>query len=94
MLNNRNWVDITFTVPAGWKLDKASITDLAAEFVLGGPGVGSLVLDPARAPTLRDTTATTYTFRYWLLGRRGVGNITATYLPSTWSYSRPPAPPT
>ncbi len=90
VLNNRNWVDVTFaapTAPAGLRIDIGSITDLAPEFVLAGAGLGSLALDAARAPTLLTETATSASFRYWLTGVRGTGAIALTHLAGTWSYN-------
>ena len=54
VLNNRDWIDVIYTLPTGGQvIDRRSIVDLAAEFGLSGPGLGSIVLDPARAPYLR-----------------------------------------
>ena len=37
-------------LPAGFTIDDASVTDLAAEFTLVGPGVGTVVVDGTQAP--------------------------------------------
>ena len=57
----------------GLAIDVGSITDLAPEFVLAGVGLGTLALDAARAPTLRQDRGDTVTYRYWLTGVRGDG---------------------
>ena len=54
-LNGRNWIDVTLpAAPTGYAIDFASITDLAPEFVLGGPGVGSVAVDATQAPLVLD----------------------------------------
>ncbi len=83
-LNGRNWIDVAFTPPAGFTIDLASIRDLAPEFSLSGPGLGSIRLDTTQAPTLLPSGL----FRYWLVGRfAATGTVTLTYLPNAWSYS-------
>ena len=52
VLNNRDWMDVVYQLPAGYTLVRSSITDLAAEFTLSGPGVGSISVDGGRAPVL------------------------------------------
>ena len=52
VLNDRNWIDVQFVAPTGLKIDAGSITDLDPEFTLTGPGIGSIALDAARAPSL------------------------------------------
>ena len=44
-LQSRGYIDVTFTLPSGYVLDTASITDLAAEFSLSGAGLGSAGTD-------------------------------------------------
>ena len=55
-LQGRGYVDVAFTVDLvtlpNYKLDVASVTDLAPEFTLGGAGLGSLKLEAGQAPTL------------------------------------------
>ena len=85
-LNGRNWITVTFTDPALYDIDLASILDLAPEFTLSGPGLGSIRLDASQAPTRVGTTG--LTFRYWLVGRfAATGDVTLTYLPNAWSYT-------
>ena len=50
VINNRGWIDVLYHFPDSVRINLRSITDLAAEFTLSGPGLGSIVLDPARAP--------------------------------------------
>ena len=61
-LNGRGYVDVTYTVPTGQKLDDASITDLAPEFTIAvTSGPGTVTLDSTQAPihlTRRTRTAT------------------------------------
>ncbi|MDX5398537.1 MAG: hypothetical protein LPK92_02260, partial [Actinomycetes bacterium] len=45
VLNGRAWVDVTFTDPTLFTIDPASITDLAPEFQLSGPGLGTIQVD-------------------------------------------------
>ncbi len=45
-LNRRNYLDVEFPeAPAGFNLDRGSITDLDPEFKLGGEGLGDVQLD-------------------------------------------------
>ena len=72
----------------GLKIDAGSITDLEPEFTLTGPGIGSIVLDAARAPSLvmgdPGVAGATLTYRYWLTGRFApTGDVTLTYLANT-----------
>jgi hypothetical protein len=84
VLNQRNWIDVAYVAPGGGLgIDVGSIVDLAPEFVLAGAGLGTLALDPSRAPTLVSGT----TYRYWLTGLRGTGAITLTYLAGTWAFN-------
>ena len=92
VLNDRNWVDVQFVAPTGLKIDAGSITDLDPEFTLTGAGVGSIVLDAARAPTLvmgdPGVAGATLTYRYWLTGRFAqTGDVTLTYLANSWSFN-------
>ncbi|NMM35306.1 MAG: hypothetical protein HHJ13_15200, partial [Phycicoccus sp.] len=90
VLNGRGWIDITFTKPALFAIDAASITDLAAEFALGGAGLGTVQLEGTVAPSLLSTTATTMTYRYWLTGRfAATGDVTVTFTTGSWSYLFP-----
>ena len=70
-LNDRNWVLVTIPVDAGKTLDTTSVTDLAAEFSLSGPGLGSVVLDASRAPI----QATGDQFYFFVTGRFGTGDV-------------------
>ncbi|MDQ1553848.1 MAG: large repetitive protein, partial [Microbacteriaceae bacterium] len=81
-------VDFDSTV-GGYLLDLASILDLAPEFELVGDGLGSIVLDNARAPVqLTGAPAGKARFRFWLSGQYEVGfAVTLTRLAGTWSYA-------
>ncbi len=87
VINGRAWITVTFTNPTLFTIDPASITDLAAEFQLSGPGLGTIQLDGTQAPQLVSSTATTATYRYWLTGRfADTGAVNITYLANSWSY--------
>ena len=91
VLNGRGWIDVTFKVPAGRTIDLASLFDSAPEFTLSGAGLGSIVLDPSKAPTClaNPCVATSdVTLRYWLLGNFAskAGTVQLTYLPGAWSF--------
>ena len=101
VLNNRTWIDVVYHLPTGTgvSLNRASITDLAAEFVLSGSGLGSITLDPARGPVdvcapgvLASTVglgcgAGVAVFRYWLSGQWAPsGTVGLTFLKDSWSY--------
>ncbi|HSF98182.1 MAG TPA: hypothetical protein VLA55_05785, partial [Ornithinibacter sp.] len=97
VLNGRGWLDVTFTPPTGYRLDIASITDLAAEFVLSGPGLGSIQLDTSRAPTLLTVLSgapaldQALQFRFWLTGAFATptgddrDDVALTFIARTWS---------
>jgi hypothetical protein len=96
VLNDRNWIDIVFTAPTtptGLVIDDNSITDLAPEFTLGGDALGTIQLDPTKAPVRVDTggaAATSKKYRYWLTGKFGSGStITVTPIGDSWSYDIP-----
>ena len=61
-LNGRGFVDVSYAVPSGDRLDASSITDLAPEFTVTST-TGSIQLDSTQAPIL--VNATTNTYRYW-----------------------------
>ena len=91
VINGRNWIDVTIDPADDWVLDVASVTDLAPEFVLSGPGLGSIVLDPTRAPTLltagTPTAGQALTFRFWLIGQFAdpVDTVELTFIARSWS---------
>ena len=67
-LQSRGYIDVSFTLPSGYVLDVASITDLAAEFTLTGAGLGSVKLDSGQAPVRLADVGGNPTFRYWISG--------------------------
>ncbi|HEX5858381.1 MAG TPA: hypothetical protein VFY91_09765, partial [Microbacterium sp.] len=90
VINGRGWIDVTYVNPALFSIDPASILDLAAEFQLSGPGLGTIQLDGTQAPTRLDSAAGTLKFRYWLTGRFATtGTVNLTYLSGSWSYLFP-----
>ena len=80
-LNGRNWIDVTLPAgPAGAVLDPASVTDLAPEFTLAGPGVGTVAIDSSQAPVLDTATGA---WRYWIQGQFAAGEVALTFLPGS-----------
>src|SRR5205085_1129110 len=61
-LNGRGYVDVTFTPPAGSRLEAASITDFDPELKVNTVTGGTLAFDDTQAPVL--VNATTNTYRY------------------------------
>ena len=95
-LNARNYVDVRFpTIPTGYTIDPASMADADPEFVLSGPGLGTITL-AGGAPW--DKFGDGSVWRYWVSGEfADSGDITATFIPGSWSFldmSTPPAPTT
>ena len=83
-LNGRGYIDVTYTVPTGRKLDDASITDLAPEFtiaVTGGPG--TVKLDSSQAPIHLSGN----TYRYWVLTQGTTSATTIALTPGDGSTS-------
>ena len=98
VLNDRNWIDVVFLVPTipgntgvTLGIDAGSVLDLTPEFVLNGPGLGTIRVDDSRAPVELDPTGLTAgskKFRFWLTGRwADTGAVALTYLASSWSWS-------
>ncbi|CAB5140735.1 diguanylate cyclase/phosphodiesterase (GGDEF & EAL domains) with PAS/PAC sensor(s), partial [Olavius algarvensis associated proteobacterium Delta 3] len=84
-INQRNYIDVTLPAsPTGFELDVDSVTDLAPEFTLHGPGLGSVRIDGSQAPVLTD--AATGTFRYWVTGIFESGEVAVTFLEKAWSF--------
>jgi len=85
-LNGRNWIDVTFpSGPAGYTLDEDSLLDLASEFTLGGPGLGTVAIDSSQAPVILSRGANPVV-RYWVKGVFASGDVSLTFLTGTWSY--------
>ena len=83
-LNRRRFLEVTFPgAPAGESIIETSITDLAPEFTLGGPGLGTASLDISQAPVLK--AGTTDTYYYWIVGDFGTGAVSAAFLASSWT---------
>ena len=72
-LNGRGYIDVRFDVPAGFRLDEDSITDLGDDFVLSST-TGGLTLDSTQAPVLLD--AGTHTYRFWTKSTGTVSGVT------------------
>jgi hypothetical protein len=98
-LLGRGFVDIKWTVNVpGYKLDLASVTDLASEFNLSGPGLGTARLDSGQAPVLLSESGNDYTFRYWISGAFAaeVGaddTVNLELIDGSWSYLADPTHP-
>jgi Ca2+-binding RTX toxin-like protein len=88
VINGRHFLDVTFAPPLGRTLDLASIEDFDAEFILGGPGLGTVTLDGAQRPLqLSGTAATAVTYRYWITGEFApTGAVTLTPVVGGWSF--------
>ena len=71
-LNGRGYIDVKFTPPAGYRLDEASITDAADDFVLNSTG-DSVQLDRAQRPILVATDGDSRTYRFWVRSAGGSG---------------------
>src|SRR6185312_7564689 len=68
-------------VPANFQVVAASLSDFN-EFVLGGAGLGTIVIDQTYAPVLVDATHV----RYAVTGTfANAGAVTATFTRGTWS---------
>ncbi len=98
VLNDRNWIDVVFLVPSipghpgiSLGIDAGSVLDLTPEFILNGPGVGTIRVDDSRAPVELDPTGLTTgskKFRFWLTGRwADSGAVQLTYLANSWSWN-------
>ena len=83
-LNARRYIDVTYTSLDGKPINKASITDAAAEFRLEGPGVLDVMLDSAGSPVLVGLPllisgtalgATSVTYRYFLKDRNKTNTV-------------------
>ena len=73
---NISYVDVQLGATVGDVLDAGSIDDSAAEFTLGGSGVGTAALIAALRPTKLEGTST---YRFYLGGAFQAGDVTVTY---------------
>ena len=71
-LNDRGYVDVGITAPAGRTLDVDSVLDfggmVADEIALTGPGAAGLALDRSQAPLFLRRQGNTWFFRFWTRG--------------------------
>ena len=68
-LNQRGYIDVGISVDEALQiLDPSTVTDLAPEFTLGGPGAAGVTLDATQAPLYLRTVGSTMFFRYWTKG--------------------------
>ena len=84
-VNNRGYLDVNYAslVLPDHVLDVASVTDLGAEFTLGGAGVGTLAVDTLQKPVLINEG--TKTFRYWTVGEpTNPAALTVTFVADSW----------
>ena len=65
-INGRGFIDVTFAVPSGMRLDERSITDIGDEFTITAAG-GTVKLDPSQRPVL--VNAGTHTYRYFVVSK-------------------------
>ena len=82
-INGRGFVDVTFTMPGGHTLDRASIADIDPEFTVTPTGGGTVTFDTSQAPLLLD--AATNRYRYWLLTKGTVSSITIAPIEKSWA---------
>src|SRR5918994_2440180 len=82
-INGRGFVDVTFTMPGGHTLDRASIADIDPEFEISASGGGSVAFDTSQAPLLLD--AATNRYRYWLNTKGTVTGISITPIAKSWA---------
>src|SRR5207249_4603989 len=88
-LNNRSFVEVTFTVPSyAAAIDVASVTDLAPEFTISPTNTadGTVALDATQAPVLVSHTGSSHVFRYFTTGTHRTGAVTITWLPGSFGY--------
>jgi len=62
-LNGRGYIDVTFKVAGGKRLDATSVTDFQPEFSVTAAS-GTITLDPTQAPVLIGPNM----YRYWASG--------------------------
>jgi hypothetical protein len=101
VLTNRGYLDVTWNFGgAGYRLDTASITDLAPEFTLGGAGLGTVKLDAGQAPVLltpMTNSSTSVTYRYWTTGNYAAAAgtddvVDITFIDGSWSFTETGSP--
>ncbi|MBL8335376.1 MAG: hypothetical protein JNM97_01270, partial [Rhodoferax sp.] len=101
VLTNRGYLDVTWNFGgAGYRLDTASITDLAPEFTLGGAGLGTVKLDAGQAPVLLTpltNSSTSVTYRYWTTGNYAAAAgtddvVDITFIDGSWSFTETGSP--
>ena len=88
--NGRGFIDVTIPYPIGGLLtiDRATVTDSDAEFVLSGPGVGTVALDGSQAPIFLRADSDADVFRYYLTGEFALGlDVTLELLYGSWETS-------
>ncbi|HEX6131015.1 MAG TPA: hypothetical protein VF044_04745, partial [Actinomycetota bacterium] len=78
-------IDVPYPVLAGYRLDPVSVPN--AQFVLGGPGLGTVQIDDRYAP---EVLGDGVTVRYRITGDFALnGAVTATFTRGTWSILDP-----
>ncbi|MGZ6715887.1 MAG: hypothetical protein ACXVFG_14140, partial [Gaiellaceae bacterium] len=83
-LNNRGYVDVTYTVPNyATSLDISSITDLDPEFTFSS---SALTVDSKRAPIPIGTCGSTCKFRYFFSGVLPSGAVSLNFIGGSVSY--------
>ena len=83
-LNNRGYVDVTYTVPNyATSIDISSVTDLDPEFTFSS---SALTLDSKRAPILMGSCGSTCTFRYFYFGVRPATAVNLNFIGGSVNY--------
>ena len=86
--NGRGFIDVTIPTPGGVTIDRATVTDSDAEFVLTGPGRGSVALDDSQDAVFLRTDTGGDVFRYYLTGEFALGlAVTLELLYGSWETS-------
>ena len=89
-LNDRGYIDIGITAPAGKNLDVDSVLDFGAliadEITLTGPGSAGVALDRLQAPLFLRRQGNTWFFRFWTRGSYASGQLTAAYVAGTFGF--------
>ncbi len=90
VINERGFIDVPFTVPAGATLATSQVIGATTPlFTLGGTdaAAGRLALDTTQAPVFIDQSGTTYVFRYATLGSVTTNDVSVTFAAGAYSFT-------
>ena len=86
-LNDRSFVDVTFTLPAGADtIDVSSVTDSAITIAPVSSSSGTIAVDTTETPILISQNGTSYVFRFFTTGTMRSGAVTITYNPGSITF--------